>query len=123
MQQLQVGGAGFLKIRPEPPQVVKLVAAAGIGEGQCVKIVARKKRFERCGIHCAVQLVKAVVRQRVGGLHQRRFRRQFVVFFRFQHSRGDGVQVKEEVLFDADAVERGQPHDERVGEIFPHPLL
>lgn len=42
VQQLQVGGAGFLNIRPEPPQVVKLVAAAGIGEGQCVKIVARK---------------------------------------------------------------------------------
>ncbi len=51
-------------VRPEPPQIVELVAAAGIGERQRVKVVVRKELLERGAVGLAVQLVKAVVRQR-----------------------------------------------------------
>ena len=123
MQHFYTCGAGPADVRPEPPQIVELVAAAGIGERQRVKVVVCKELLERGAVGRAVQLVKAVVRQRVRRPDKVGFQRQLGIFLRAQHGRCDSVQVKEEVFLQPRAVERRQTDDEGLGEILAHPVF
>ena len=93
-----------LHILPQAGQVIELVTAAGIREGKGVKIIARKKFPQGRGIHRTVELIKAVICQDIAIPYQRGFLCKFGIFFRLEHSRGDGVQVKQKVLFQPNAV-------------------
>ena len=93
-----------LHILPQAGQVIELVTAAGIREGKGVKIIARKKFPQGRGIHRTVELIKAVICQGIAIPYQGGFLCKFGIFFRLEHRRGDGVQVKQKVLFQPNAV-------------------
>ena len=123
VQQPQPGFPRGAQVRPQAAQVVELVAAAGIGEGEGVEVVGGKKSPQGRGVRRAVLFIEAVFGQRVAVPHQGRPLRQFGVLIRLEHGRRDGAQVIQEVLFEPPAIQGGQAQDQRAGEILPHPAF